>query len=1158
MHGVHAVSLLGADGREQDVLLQISTRGVVVKSVEGQGQVLHQFAPEAVRKCVPSIARSRRPGGADCVDLIVLTSRGTRELHMRCAGGPDEVQSIVSAVAHDIVALKRESNPLSRVSRSSAGRSSAGGSAHPGTGQLPPTTSNSGSAQKAAGAGAGVATRHPTLTQESVCGILPSGGSMSMLQSARTTSHSAVMPDAILNDEPPLQSRRMATMRYVPRALQQGLQQACAAAAAAAAASNATPGAADDTPPHQQHQQPMPGLIEEEPEAGDGGGGSDSTPAVAGKRERAAWELAAEEADAALDEEEAEQQREGAGGGTGGADDVQLMGARPIGQEEGEDEEAREEEEDDDEGQQQAGGGGAGRQLPRQALSPEQQQQQADFSLQLLKQEAAASSAHKGSAASLSPQLRRLRYGVAGPNGSEDLRTSSWGTGAGGHMERVEALAEENGALRLEVQAHVEKNSQLEAQLSNMRGMLEEWARESLSTAQECVAAEASRVSAEARVSDLMRSLAKLASAEQASSAAAAAAEAAHAELQASSEAAAAQHEGELAEACAAADEMAEQVAESAEREASLQAQLDALSASVAALTQRATEAEVALTEERRGRGEDARVAEGTHRSWKQEHLVQRAELLDAQKRKAAAYECQARLEAELDALSAEHASVVADANSAAELVARLQAEVERLGGELGHYQADDGALQERLHAAMAAAADQRSSCDQALRGQQELQREVEVQRERLASVRHAARTQAQGEMQVLVAACQAELDAARAETAGVAACLADETTACAGLRDALAAGEARLAELRDTLEEAEGEKARLSGMSITAMARIQALEAERDSLAERCADAETLALSLASTRDAMEGAMQGERTTVESYATDMRSRLDDAEKRAVAKGEEARELRHALEVATKELEIARLSYARLEEEALHTERQMRTRHDGELRHAAAQLESTLSICNAAMADAEAKMEAKDALMERWRAEANGISANLELALAEHSREQELLSVDLSHAQRTVDLLQCDNDRLAHELGRLTAAVAAAATGMATGAPSPYASARSAAAVAAAASAAMCESSAVSSLRGLPGSEWQQQQHQQQHPRQQQQQQQRLASVQSSPPVSARGEHAYYAQHHAHGEQHLLKPANSAAASPRGDGLGTPMRRSVSVIVASPEMFAHM
>lgn len=66
-------------------------------------QVLHQFTPETVRKCVPAIARSRRPGGADCVDLVVLTSRGTRELRMRCTAGAADVQSILQRVAVDIV-----------------------------------------------------------------------------------------------------------------------------------------------------------------------------------------------------------------------------------------------------------------------------------------------------------------------------------------------------------------------------------------------------------------------------------------------------------------------------------------------------------------------------------------------------------------------------------------------------------------------------------------------------------------------------------------------------------------------------------------------------------------------------------------------------------------------------------------------------------------------------------------------------------------------------------------------------------------------------------------------------------------------------------------------------------------------------------------------
>lgn len=111
----------------------------------------------------------------------------------------------------------------------------------------------------------------------------------------------------------------------------------------------------------------------------------------------------------------------------------------------------------------------------------------------------------------------------------------------------------------------------------------------------------------------------------------------------------------QLAKAAAqqrAALECAERAAAgAAAREHELSSAVDSLRGELAAALRAAEEANAGLAEERRARAEDGRIADATHKSWKQEHLVQRAELLEATRRLTAGLEEQARLQSELDAL---------------------------------------------------------------------------------------------------------------------------------------------------------------------------------------------------------------------------------------------------------------------------------------------------------------------------------------------------------------------------------------------------------------------------------------------------------------------------------------------------------------------------
>eukprot|EP00955_Chlamydomonas_euryale_P007951 83910-Chlamydomonas_euryale.AAC.1 len=446
-------------------------------------QTLRHFSAEAVRKCVPSIARSRRPGGADCVDLVVRTAHGTRELRLRCASGAD-VRSILAAVAMDIV------QPKAAASRGSSRTTSYGGSSH-GGGR--PTLSGSGNSDGC---------KAPDAAAPNV----PPGLCVSVRSSR--SGHGARVPDALMADEP-LHSRRMATLRsphgalqHVQDALLQARAQADGEAPGSMAARNVVRGRPAPAPPLHPHTHAR---------------GAPLMP----------WEQAAEEANAALNSEHggssggSSGMHSGGGGGGGrGGLGVLLPDELPALPEEAEPPSWASATPTLRRYAASAGGvpasaGGAGADSPpvcdgQLTRSQLEVQAHSDFQLQLLKQEAAASKA--GAPLGSAGVLRVLRARVGG-HSSGGAASVSWGSGAGGREDDGDALpvdepaAAAAAALRAELAEQQQRCAGLEGQVARMAEMLEEWARESLATAQECVAASAARATAERTVQELLAAL---------------------------------------------------------------------------------------------------------------------------------------------------------------------------------------------------------------------------------------------------------------------------------------------------------------------------------------------------------------------------------------------------------------------------------------------------------------------------------------------------------------------------------------------------------------------------------------------------------------------------------------------------------------------------
>lgn len=160
------------------------------------------------------------------------------------------------------------------------------------------------------------------------------------------------------------------------------------------------------------------------------------------------------------------------------------------------------------------------------------------------------------------------------------------------------------------------------------------------------------------------------------------------------------------------------------------------------------TEAKASAEEQLRAREQDAVVARETLRSWKQEHLVQRAELGSSQQRASAALEAQAQLEAELACLAEQHSKLTTQVNASSKEALQLRDEVKCLEGRVLEYQVAEALLRSQLKDQQEDAAHHQEARDQAMQGQRELQREMEVLRERVQTIRQAAKEQAVGELQ--------------------------------------------------------------------------------------------------------------------------------------------------------------------------------------------------------------------------------------------------------------------------------------------------------------------------------------------------------------------------------------------------------------------------
>ncbi|GAX80528.1 hypothetical protein CEUSTIGMA_g7966.t1 [Chlamydomonas eustigma] len=419
------------------------------------------------------------------------------------------------------------------------------------------------------------------------------------------------------------------------------------------------------------------------------------------------------------------------------------------------------------------------------------------------------------------------------------------------------------------------------------------------------------------------------------------------------------------------------------------------------------------LSDERSG----ATVARNALDELRQAHAVLRAEADGMQIRGRAALEGQASLQAELVAVRDRYEAAASESQSTSRENEQLRSAMHILESRLAEFQRKDIEVYGRIKEAMEEAEEARLSRDSALLGQRELQKEVEVLRERLASVRQAARDSVYAELQQQLHASAEKLRLAQE----------DETKAQQEASELRSANERLQREMRsvaselDSLKEELGgsleSKSRLSYMSITAMEKFQALERERD---EACQKLESMERRLdRSRRD-----WQLEKQALELELRDMRQKTVESDVQLTNRRNEVMGLTRQLDAASRELQAALLSRSKVDEDARMQMSAMRSERDQEIRALAAKLESTVLSCNRSVAEAERVMEAKEAMLARWKEEAQAIAGKLERALKEHKQQFSVQQSELSDMRLQCQAMQQENNVLVNEINELRAAVA--------------------------------------------------------------------------------------------------------------------------------------
>lgn len=306
---------------------------------------------------------------------------------------------------------------------------------------------------------------------------------------------------------------------------------------------------------------------------------------------------------------------------------------------------------------------------------------------------------------------------------------------------------------------------------------------------------------------------------------------------------------------------------------------------------------------------------------------------------------------------------------------------------------------------------------------EQELEREVTDLRSRLADSQRTAREAAQRDVTNRSLALTQELTSQRGALDTLENQLSDARIANERLtRDnasLLSELEALKAELGSSLpagtSAASGAAVRRGEAVLEALDRVQCAERERDDAAMR---ADGLERQLA--RLMQESSF--ERSRLQGSVAELQRRASELEAAALAAQTEAAGGRQRLLAVERELSSVKAAKAKTEGELRGALAALRTEKDLELKAMVAKMETTVAACNRSVADAEHLLDAKEALLARYKEEAASLAAKLERAVAAARADAESAAAELAAAVAKQEQLAAANMQLVAELTQLRTA----------------------------------------------------------------------------------------------------------------------------------------
>ncbi|KAF5835371.1 hypothetical protein DUNSADRAFT_7498 [Dunaliella salina] len=455
-------------------------------------------------------------------------------------------------------------------------------------------------------------------------------------------------------------------------------------------------------------------------------------------------------------------------------------------------------------------------------------------------------------------------------------------------------------------------------------------------------------------------------------------------------------------------------------------AQYSKLQASMRAEAQRVAQLEFQLAEAR-SQLEDEHItteaAKRSHDILTMEQGSMRDRAVAADTRARVATEKLAALQMDNSNLRERLEAATSEATSSHKDCEALRQALSTVEAKLSVYQQKDAEVYTRIREALEAAEGARLARDASAAQKKELEAELTAMQQRMGGVRQAVRDQVYAELQDRIHALTKERDASR-EATTAADSEANKAHAAADLaaRETLSL-QSELKALKEQMGETLSTKSRLSLLSIDTMERIQAVERERD---EAVGQMEKEARRVERTKK--EWALEKQHLELELRT--LRRTVPELEAAlTTARGEAAGYARQC-EALGRELVAARQAKERIETDLRQQIANVRAERDAEIRGMAARLEATVASAGRSVGEAEQHMASQEALMARWREEAQMVASKLDSALASHRREltareteMSVLSVDLqgaraSHAAAAAELetLQATAARMQHAL----------------------------------------------------------------------------------------------------------------------------------------------